>query len=108
MKKQSVGYQPDFSSMLSHHDVVFRAPTHDPIYGLPIGNGDSGCLLWTEADRLHININKTDLWDDSHNNDEICCELESENQTICRHGAHLTIQLGCPAFEMLYQNWSTL
>ena len=48
----------EFEAILSHHDVVFRAPTHDPLYGLPIGNGDLGCLIHTEADRLHININK--------------------------------------------------
>ena len=104
MKKRSVGYQPDFPELLSHHDVVFRAPTHDPIYGLPIGNGDSGCLIWTEPDRLHISINKTNLWDDAYSIEEICCEMELENQTVCRHGAHLTIQFGCPVFEMLYQN----
>lgn len=95
---------PDFSAILSHHDVVFRAPTHDPLYGLPIGNGDLGCLLYTEADRLHIHINKTDLWDDTQSPDDTFCTMETENLTVCRHGARLTLDFGAPVFEMLFQN----
>lgn len=94
----------EFEAILSHHDVVFRAPTHDPLYGLPIGNGDLGCLIHTEADRLHININKTDLWDDTHTPDDYFCTMETENLTCCRHGARLTLDFGAPVFEMLYQN----
>ena len=94
----------EFSALLSHHDVVFRAPTHDPLYGLPIGNGDLGCLLYTEADRLQICINKTDLWDDTKTPDPICCTMDTENLTVCRHGARLTLDFGCPVFEMLFQN----
>lgn len=94
----------EFQAILSHHDVVFRAPTHDPLYGLPIGNGDLGCLLHTEADRLHIQINKTDLWDDTTAPDDTFCSKESENLTCCRHGARMTLDFGLPIFEMMYQN----
>lgn len=91
--------------ILAHHDVVFRAPVHDPLCGLPIGNGDLGCLLYTEADRLHVCVNKTDLWDDTRKEADIFCVMEGENLTSCRHGAHLTLDFGCPAFEMLFQNF---
>ncbi len=94
----------DMSAILAHHDVVFRSPTHDPIYGLPIGNGDMGCLIYTEADRLHICVNKTDLWDDTKAPDEICCTMETDNLTVCRHGARMTLDFGAPLFELLYQN----
>lgn len=94
----------EFRAILSHHDVVFRAPTHDPLYGLPIGNGDLGCLIHTEADRLHIQVNKTDLWDDTHTSDPYFCTMETENLTCCRHGARLTLDFGAPVLEMLYQN----
>ncbi len=96
-------FNASMSDILSHHDVVFKAPTHDAAAGLPIGNGDSGCLMWTEADRIHIALNKTDLWDDVGSPDGIICRTDDENTMSCRHGAHLTIDLGCPALEMIYQ-----
>ena len=94
----------DRKELLSSHDVVFRAPVPDPAYGLPIGNGDSGCLLWVTPDALHVQINKTDLWDDSKTDDGCCCSMEHENLTVCRHGAELVWDLSCPAFETIYQN----
>ena len=94
----------DRNRLLSNHDVVFCTPVHDPAAGLPIGNGDSGALLWTEPDRLHVMLNKTDLWDDEPAKNEFCATSGTERRTACRHGAHLTLDMNCPAFEMLYQD----
>jgi len=109
------GFDVNYEEILQSHDVVFRTPSHDATYGLPIGNGDMGCLLWTSENKINIAINKTDLWDDAPSpvNPE-CASLDvpwmdapfiegSENLTTCRHGARLTIDLNCPAFEFLYQ-----
>ena len=51
------------ASILPHHDIVFQSPVCDATYGLPIGDGDTGCLLWLSEEALHIHINKTDLID---------------------------------------------
>ncbi len=90
--------------ILSHHDVVFLNPVHDPAGGLPIGTGDTGALLWTESDRLHVTVNKTDLWDDTVEDDPVFANHATEKFTVCRHGAHIVLDMNCPAFEMLYQD----
>ena len=48
---------------ISAHDLVFLSPVDDPTYGIPIGDGSTGCLIWPEADRLVFAVNNTDLWD---------------------------------------------
>ncbi|MBE5816798.1 MAG: hypothetical protein E7315_03645 [Clostridiales bacterium] len=93
----------DRSTLLSHHDVVFGAPVHDPTYGLPIGNGDVGCLIWTEEDKIILNLNKTDLWDDAKNPEPHCSNMKGDDLTTCRHGAQLVIDMGCPVFDVIYQ-----
>lgn len=31
--------------------------------GLPLGNGDMGCLIWGNGDKLRLSIDKSNLWD---------------------------------------------
>ena len=31
--------------------------------GIPLGNGDIGCLIWGKADALRFSVDKNDLWD---------------------------------------------
>ena len=31
--------------------------------GLPLGNGDTGCLIWGNGGRLRLSIDKNSLWD---------------------------------------------
>lgn len=90
------------AEMLPRHDVVFRSPVCDPTYGMPLGNGDLGTLLWISEEELHLQINKTDLWDDTKREDDVC-SWELENLTVCRSGVHLRIKFGCPIFENIYQ-----
>jgi hypothetical protein len=89
---------------LSQHDVVYLSPPEDPTLGIPIGNGDLGALLWTTNQEVVLAINKCDTWDDetagSFSN---WGHQEEENYTTLRHCGRLTIDLGCPALDLLYQ-----
>ena len=88
---------------LSRHDVVYGSPLCDALAGMPIGDGDTGSLIWLEEDGLHININKTDLWEDSTWNDECFCSEKEENLSCLRHGGELIIKLNSPCFDFTYQ-----
>jgi len=88
--------------LLSHHDVVFRAPVCDPVYGLPIGDGDTGCLIWMSEDALHVNINNTAFIDDLGEGILSTREQEVKQATLCG-GAELTIHMGCPVYSTFYQ-----
>lgn len=98
------GWSRSLRGILDSHDVVFRAPVTDPTYGLPIGNGDSGCLLHLTDSSLKISLNKTDLWDTQNDPDAPYCCVDNEKLTVCRHGGELELDFGCPVFETLYQN----
>lgn len=89
--------------MLSHHDVVFKSPMCDPLRGIPIGDGETGCLLWVDKDLLHMQINNSGFVDDVSEGAEYCSET-NETMTFCRNGARLDINLGCPVFEAIYQD----
>ena len=89
---------------LAQHDVVYLSPPEDPTLGLPIGNGDLGALVWTTGREVVLALNKCDIWDDGkpgpfHN----WGRTEEENYTTLRHCGRLTIDLDCPAFDLLYQ-----
>ncbi len=101
---------PAFSKMnfsttarLPKHDLVFGSPINDPIAGIPLGDGDTGSLLWFEADALHIHINKTDLWDDSTQDSDCVCSGTTEDLTCLRHGGELVIRFDSPCLDMIYQ-----
>ena len=53
------------SKRIPRHDLCFGTPVNAPTAGLPIGDGDTGTLLWFEKDGLHLHINKCDLWQDA-------------------------------------------
>lgn len=89
---------------LAHHDLVFRAPVCDPTYGLPIGNGDSGALLWFDEDTLHVQLNHTDLVDDLDTDTRGYCAGHDEKNTVGINGARLDVRFGCPVFGTIYQN----
>lgn len=96
-------WQRDTLAEISKHDVVYRSPVLDSTYGLPIGDGDTGCLLWLSEDGLQIQINKTDLWDDTTHTELDGCSCYEENLTSLRHAARLFINFNMPCFELLYQ-----
>ena len=96
---------PNFTTgeLVSHHDLVFRAPVCNPTYGIPVGDGDTGCLLWLSEDALHVQINNTALIDDIRGDTDYCSDPD-ETMTYCRNGARWNLHFGCPVFETIYQD----
>lgn len=92
------------AARVSRHDLVFNAPPFDPIkYGMPIGNGDIGALIWCENERLYIAVNKCDLWDDLKTGDFSNWKLEEEEKSsVLRHGFRIIIDFGDPVFDEFY------
>ena len=90
--------------IISKHDLVFRSPVPDPLNGIPLGNGHTGWLIWTDERRLNININDTDLIDDGEKRTDGYTSASDENNTVCVNGGLLSIDFGCPVFEAIYQN----
>lgn len=92
---------------LPKHDLYFGTPENRPTSGIPIGDGDTGSLIWLEKDGIHININKCDLWQDAPPgvtwNDECYCSGHEEELTTVKHGGEIIIKLNSPMFEYLYQ-----
>lgn len=92
---------------LPKHDLYFGTPVNSPMAGLPIGDGDTGSLIWLKRDGLHININKSDLWQDAPSgvtwDDECYCSGREEELTCVKHGGEIDISFGAPIFDYLYQ-----
>lgn len=84
------------------HDVVFGSPINDPAGGIPLGDGDTGALVWCSESALHIQLNKTDLWSDSTESDSYFCSDTEEDLTCLCHGGELIIDFGIPCLHKLY------
>lgn len=95
------------AAILPKHDIFFGTPENRPTSGIPIGDGDTGSLLWLEKDGIHVHISKCDLWQDAPSgvtyNDECYCSGHEEELTCVKHGGEITLRLNSPAFEYLYQ-----
>ncbi len=101
------GLAVDWDAYLSKHDVVFLSPTADGFEGFPIGNGDTGAMAWTPPDRIQMQINKVNTWDDAPEGsfapweDGDRPEL-TERFTSLRHPGELRIETGLPMFDWMY------
>ncbi len=95
------------SKRIPRHDLCFGTPVNAPTAGLPIGDGDTGTLLWFEKDGLHLHINKCDLWQDAPPGvtwDDACyCSGHEEELTCVKHAGEITVRFDAPVFEYLYQ-----
>ncbi len=80
------------STYLSKHDIVYKTPAYEGFEGFPVGNGDMGGMIWNTNNGLEVQINKNDLFDQSH----------EESRATLRGGARLNIDLGAPGFEWTY------
>ena len=96
-------WQIAWPERLSQHDVVYLSPPDDPSLGLPIGNGDLGALLWSTSNELVVALNKCDTWDDGPAGPFSGRRELEEHFTTLRHCGRLTIDFGCPALDLLYQ-----
>jgi alpha-L-fucosidase 2 len=80
------------SNYLSRHDIVYQTPAYEGFEGFPIGNGDLGGMVWNTSNGIEVQINKNDLFDQSH----------EENRSTLRGGARLNIDFGAPGFDWIF------
>ena len=101
------GLAVDRDSVLSQHDVVYLTPAEHGYEGFPIGNGDLGAMAWTPPDRLHLQINKTNTWDDAPPGlfspwEDARDPEKAERFTALRSCGELRIEPGLPLFDWMY------
>ena len=101
MKEAFLKKIPSAEKILPSHDIVFKNAVCDPMYGIPLGNGSLGALVWFSECGLNININHTDLFDNSADGD-FYYRREDETHAVVRNGAKLTLDFGKPVFETMY------
>jgi hypothetical protein len=80
------------SNYLSRHDIVYQTPAYEGFEGFPIGNGDLGGMVWNTGNGIEVQMNKNDLFDQSH----------EENRSTLRGGVRLNIDFGAPGFDWMY------
>ncbi|MCR5484629.1 MAG: hypothetical protein K6F09_03450 [Clostridiales bacterium] len=89
------------------HDLFFGTPKNSPTAGIPIGDGDTGSLIWLSEDGINIHVNKCDLWSDAPEgvtwDDDVYCADHEEELTCLKHGGTVKISFSSPLFEPIYQ-----
>jgi alpha-L-fucosidase 2 len=48
----------------SNHNLVFDSLAKRWDDGMPLGNGMLGALIWQRGDKLHVSLDRADLWDE--------------------------------------------
>ncbi len=100
--KSAGDFDISWPEKVSRHDLVYKAPPTDPMqYGMPLGNGDIGALLWCDDRKIYIAFNKCDLWDDGPEG-VFTAGGHEENTTTLRHGCRIIIDFGSPIFDSFY------
>jgi len=88
---------------ISQYDLVYLTPPCDPLQGFPLGNGETGVLVWCENSKIIAVVNKSDLWDDAaftrfgNWNEE-----EEDYSTTQRHACMIIIDFRFPVFNVMY------
>lgn len=102
--RQIHDFEISWPERVARHDLVYLAPPADPLqYGLPIGNGDIGALIWCDDRKLFIAFNKCDLWEDAAFGPFGNWRPEEEEySTTLRHGCRIVIDFGSPVFDTFY------
>ncbi len=101
--------QWNFSALniLPGHDLYYGTPWNKPTAGIPIGDGDTGSLVWFDKDGIHINIGKSDLWQDAPRGvrpgEDWFNTNNEEQHTLNKHGGEILINLDVPLFDYMYQ-----
>lgn len=54
----------DYAAYMSKHDIVYNSPTTNPLYGLTVGNGRTGAMVWN-ANQLSMQVSGVDLSEQS-------------------------------------------
>lgn len=55
-------FDVDYRALVSRADLIYESPVSHPVEGQPIGNGVMGTMVWTTADALRFQINRTDVF----------------------------------------------
>lgn len=100
---QTFEFAQKTTDRLPKHDLVFGTPFCDQAAGIPIGDGSTGSLIWFDGDSIHININNTDLMDDSTLDDPCYCSKITEDVSCVRHGGEIVIRFDTPCLDSIYQ-----
>ena len=50
----------NYGGYLSKHDIVYNKPNTNPLYGLTVGNGQTGAMVWN-ANGLTMQVSGVDL-----------------------------------------------
>ncbi len=93
------GLSVDYSGLLASHDIMYLSPPVHGWEGLPVGNGETGAMIWNPADELRAQINDVRLWDDGPAS---AAELEGFPGGVLRHAGQLAIRPGLPLFGWEY------
>ncbi len=90
---------------IAKHNLVFLSPVDDPLKGIPIGDGSTGCLIWPEKDRLIFSVNNTDLWDTVSSDEIHNWNLEEEeNSHALRNAGRIELRFNQPVLDLIYQS----
>ncbi len=79
---------------LSKHDIVYFSPTQLEAEGFPMGNGNTGGMVWNHDNGIELQINKNDLWSTPSE--------EEGNLSVLKHAARLKIDFGIPVFSWIH------
>jgi len=59
---QSTMLNVDYASLVSQADMYFSKQVSASYLGMPVGNGRTGGLIWTEPTKLKTQVNRVDLF----------------------------------------------
>ncbi|WP_432824226.1 glycosyl hydrolase family 95 catalytic domain-containing protein [Dactylosporangium sp. CA-092794] len=54
----------NYAGYLSKHDIVYNAPQTNPLYGLTVGNGRTGAMVWNQSG-ITMQVSNVDLSEQS-------------------------------------------
>src|SRR3954452_8206465 len=54
----------DYANYMSKHDIVYNRPNTNPLYGLTVGNGRTGAMVWNQ-NGLTMQVSGVDLSEQS-------------------------------------------
>jgi hypothetical protein len=99
---KSAEWQIAWPGRISQYDLVYNSPPKDALQGIPLGNGETGVLVWCESSKIIMVVNKSDLWDDSRTGSPDSWSERDDYYTTLRHGARIIIEFKFPIFETMY------
>lgn len=85
----------DEGALVSSADLIYLSPAAEPVEGHPIGNGRMGTMIWTEPDRVRMQINRNDVFAVNRNHEG----PRDGPADHCGGCAQVSIDVGADAFS---------